>query len=146
MEDAEALVRGSLQSLQNGKGLVDQDLTGLLVTQGRLLTKLGRAGEAEPLLREALTTRRGLLSAGNWRIGQAESALGACLAAQGRYGQAESLLLSGERAMASAPSARRREPLTWLALLYESWGKPAMAATWRLKLMDVDFPIEPFAY
>jgi hypothetical protein len=29
--------------------------------------------------------------------------------------------------------------------VYDVWGKPAGAAGWRLRLIDADFPVDPFA-
>jgi eukaryotic-like serine/threonine-protein kinase len=143
--DALALVEIGLRPLGQAAGPGSGNPPVLNLTRGRLLTKLGRAREADPLIRGVLAVRRKALAAGHWRIGYAESILGACLEAQGRPAEAELLFLSGARAMESASPARRREPLDQLVKFYESQNKPDLAATWRLKRLDVDFPVEPFA-
>jgi serine/threonine-protein kinase len=63
-----------------------------LVGLGDGLVTLGRAREAEPLLREALASRAAVLPAGHWQIAEAQSALGACLSALGRVDEAAPLL------------------------------------------------------
>ena len=60
--------------------------------------------------------------------------LGACLTAEGRYAEAEALLL---RAHAGLESSRGRdhertvEARQRLVALYEAWGRPDRAARWR---------------
>jgi eukaryotic-like serine/threonine-protein kinase len=98
-----------------------------------LLTQ-GQAAEAEPLAREALAIFREVESP-KWRIADAESVLGGCLAAQGRFQEAEPLLLAGYEALRTEkglgtrylPPARER-----LAGLYEAWGKPERARAYQV--------------
>jgi serine/threonine-protein kinase len=98
------------------------------------LLDLGRPREAEPLLRESLELRRSALPPGHWLIASSESVLGACLTAEGRYPEAEVLLL---RAHAGLVSSRGRdhdrtvEARRRLAFLYQAWGRPDRAASWR---------------
>ena len=46
---------------------------------------------------------------GDWRIGEAESLLGAALMRQSRYAEAEPLLLDAARVLKSLPGAQGRE-------------------------------------
>jgi len=100
----------------------------------RRLLDLGRPREAEPLLRESLELRRQSLPPGHWLISSSESMLGACLTAEGRYAEAEALLLRAHAGLESSRGhdhertieARRR-----LVALYEVWGRPDRAAAWR---------------
>jgi eukaryotic-like serine/threonine-protein kinase len=97
------------------------------------LGEQGKGREAEPLAREALAIFR--KSGENpWRVPDAESVLGSCLAAQGRFAEAEPLLLGsypilkadpGEGGRA-APAALRR-----IVDLYTAWGRPERASAWR---------------
>jgi len=74
----------------------------------------------------------------NWERFRAESLLGASLAGQTKYAEAEPLLLQGWQGMSSHKEQigvpelyhvdRARE---WLIQLYQSWGKPEQAAAWR---------------
>ena len=81
----------------------------------------GEGREAEPPAREALWQSFEMSEACPWRTPDAESVLGSCLAAQGRFAEAEPLLLgsypilkadAGEGARyAPAALAAHREPL-----------------------------------
>jgi eukaryotic-like serine/threonine-protein kinase len=76
----------------------------------------------------------------DWQRFRAESLLGASLAGQKKYTEAEALLLEGYNGMLARkqridiPSLyhldRARE---WLAQLYQAWVKPHKAAEWRNK-------------
>jgi tetratricopeptide (TPR) repeat protein/predicted Ser/Thr protein kinase len=100
----------------------------------------GRFAESEPLAREALEFDR-KKQADDWQRLRAESLLGASLAGQKKYAEAESLLLSGYQGMAVRKGRiavpdwyhldRARE---WIVQLYQAWGKPGKAAEWRGEL------------
>lgn len=74
----------------------------------------------------------------DWQRFRAESLLGATLAGQKKYAEAEPLLLAGYQGMLA-----RRERMgvpnwyhldharEWLAQLYQSWGKPEKAVALR---------------
>jgi hypothetical protein len=74
----------------------------------------------------------------DWQCFRAESLLGASLAGQKKYAEAEPLLLEGYRGMA-ARKERIRVPdwhhldraREWIAKLYQAWGKPEKAAEWK---------------
>jgi hypothetical protein len=99
---------------------------------GLSLTRTGRAAKGEPFLRAALAEaakidRQQL----EFTFGNAETALGECLLAQGRYAEAEPLLLTGfgdlktrlgEKHRMSVVAARR------LHEMYTAWHKPVEAA------------------
>ena len=73
----------------------------------------------------------------DWERFRAESLLGASLAGQKKYAEAEPLLLEGYRGMEARKDRiavpdrshldRARE---WIVQLYQAWGKPAKAAEW----------------
>jgi hypothetical protein len=95
--------------------------------------------EIEPLAREALNADR-KNRPDDWQRFRAESLLGASLAGQKKYVEAESLLLDGYQGMLARKDRiampdryhldRARE---WLIRLYEVWGKPEKAAEWKSK-------------
>jgi eukaryotic-like serine/threonine-protein kinase len=99
----------------------------------------GKFAEAQSLAREALEFDR-KQQADNWQRFFAESLLGASLAGQRKYAEAEPLLLEGYAGMAARKDRiavpdwyhldRARE---WLAQLYQASGEPAKAAAWRKK-------------
>ncbi len=92
---------------------------------------------AEPVAREALEFNQ-KKQPDDWQRFRAESLLGASLAGQKNYAEAEPLLLEGYQGMAERKRRidvpdwyhidRARE---WLAQLYQAWGKPGKAAEWR---------------
>ena len=69
--------------------------------------------------------------------------LGASLAGQKKYAEAEPLLLEGYRGMEER-KARAGSPDSyylnrageWIVQLYQSWGKPEQAAEWRRLTAD----------
>jgi tetratricopeptide (TPR) repeat protein len=76
----------------------------------------------------------------DWQRFRAETLLGASLAGQKKYAEAEPLLLEGYRGMLArkdrmAVPDRYHLDLAreWLVQLYHAWGKPETAAEWRKK-------------
>jgi eukaryotic-like serine/threonine-protein kinase len=95
--------------------------------------------ESEPLARESLEFDRKKRPE-DWQRFRAESLLGASLAGQKRFAEAEPLLLAGYQGMAA-----RRDRMgaadqyyldrahEWIVQLYQAWGKPETAAEWGKK-------------
>ena len=68
---------------------------------------------------------------------EAFSLLGEAVAKQGRFSEAEGLLLQGYQEMQDniqVPRNHRLLALRRIVVLYESWGKADTAAAWRQKL------------
>jgi eukaryotic-like serine/threonine-protein kinase len=94
----------------------------------------GKFTGSEPLARETLRLYR-TENPDDWRRFRAESLLGASLAGQKKYAEAEPLLLQGYRGMLAHKEQiavpdryhldRARQ---WLAQLYQAWDRPAKAA------------------
>ena len=109
-----------------------------LIGLGKVLTATGKPNEAEPFLREALDGYRKKMPAGHWSSAEAESVLGACLAAQGRFLDAEPLLLQSyqilENASGATATGRKRQAAERIIKLYDAWSKPEKSAAWRKKL------------
>jgi tetratricopeptide (TPR) repeat protein len=92
--------------------------------------------DAEPLAREAVAFFQ-KKQPQNWRRFRAASLLGASLAGQTKYAEAEPLLVEGYQGMAA-----RKEQIDvqgryhldraheWLVQLYAAWGKPDKSAEW----------------
>jgi hypothetical protein len=70
----------------------------------------------------------------------AQTLVGECLTARGKYAEAEPLLLAGYDGMLQRAKEMRpgNNSLTdagqRLVRLYEAWGKPELAADWRAKV------------
>ena len=99
----------------------------------------GKFTESEPLAREAMQIDR-KKQPDDWQGFFAESLLGASLAGQKKYAEAQPLLLEGYEGMLERKNRievpnwyhldRARE---WLVQLHQAWGKPGKAAEWKKK-------------
>ena len=99
----------------------------------------GKFAESEPLAREAMEFYR-KKQPDDWQRYRAESLLGASLAGQKKYAEAELLLVEGYQGMLArkdrigVPDRYHLERAhEWLLQLYQAWDKPAKAAEWRKK-------------
>jgi tetratricopeptide (TPR) repeat protein len=126
--------------------LLAGDLAGL----GGCLLRQSRWTEAEPLLREALAMLQ-KARPDDWRRYQAMSLLGEALLGQGRYAEAESLIVPGYKELkargARIPISERsslREAAERVIRLYEEWGKTELAAVWKTELRMPDLPADVF--
>ncbi|MHC4065944.1 MAG: protein kinase domain-containing protein, partial [Planctomycetota bacterium] len=105
-----------------------------------IVSKLGQAGrhaDAETVLRAYRQVQEVALPQRSWRIAYTRSLLGAALAGQNRFEEAESLLLDAHDQLQDHPDApvdRVNETIERIAKLYESWGKPDAAAEWQATL------------
>jgi eukaryotic-like serine/threonine-protein kinase len=98
-----------------------------------------KIAQSEPLAREAVQFDR-KNRADTWQRFRAESLLGASLAGQKKFAEAEPLLLAGYQGMAERKNLMPAFELDhldrarqWLFQLYKAWGKPEKAAEWRKK-------------
>jgi serine/threonine protein kinase/Tfp pilus assembly protein PilF len=97
----------------------------------------GKDAEAEALLREALASHE-KANTNTWVRYNCQSLLGASLAGQKKYPEAETLLVSGYEGMTqrigAIPAASRfflEQAGKQIVELYQHWGKPEKAAEWR---------------
>jgi eukaryotic-like serine/threonine-protein kinase len=109
----------------------------------------GKYNQAEALLRETLTSYE-KTTPNAWSRYQSQSLLGASLAGQRRYGEAEALVVSGYEGMlqreAAIPGESRpnlERAAAWIVQLYEDWGKPEKAAVWTQKLREAGLSLSP---
>jgi serine/threonine-protein kinase len=105
-----------------------------MLALGALLLRTGDAEQAELLLRRCVELRGQLLPKRHWQIAEAQSLLGACLATQQKYEQAEELLLQSLDILQQSRGAADPHTKTTrrrLADLYEAWARPQEAAKYR---------------
>jgi hypothetical protein len=102
------------------------------------LVSQGKFAESEPLASEAVETDR-KKRPDDWQTYRAESLLGANLAGQRKYAEAEPLLLEGYRGMESrkdrimvADRNHLDRARVWIVKLYQAWSKAEKAAEWKL--------------
>jgi tetratricopeptide (TPR) repeat protein/tRNA A-37 threonylcarbamoyl transferase component Bud32 len=130
-EEAQTVLRKLVKTQRAVLPPGHRDLGLSLGTLARVLTD---GKEAEPLAREALAILRKTVPPGHWLVSYYESVLGGCLSSQGRYAEAEPLLVDSYKKMAKAKGVtppRLAEAHARLVRLYEAWGKPKKAAEWR---------------
>ena len=134
LDEAAKLYREVLASMRKGANPIN--LSTILIQLAEVLTKAGQQTEATAMLRECLEIREKNLPKGNWRIGTARSLLGGSLVQQGKFAEAEPLVLTGYELLtkaAESPPERLEEAHGRVVELYEKWGKKKQAEEWRKK-------------
>jgi non-specific serine/threonine protein kinase/serine/threonine-protein kinase len=134
------------------EALLDEKRKITLEESARFYIFHGKFAESEPLARKVLEFNR-KERPDDWQRFFAESLLGASLAGQKKYAEAETLLLEGYHGMLAHKdriAARDRwhvdHAIGWLVQLYLAWGKPAKAAEWT-KIPPMPMPMSsPAAY
>jgi tetratricopeptide (TPR) repeat protein len=148
---AEPLLRDLLDRERKTVPPDSPDLAGRLAALGFAQLHLGKWSEAEAALRECLKIRAAKFP-DHWSRFHAMSLLGGALLGQGKYAEAEPLIVPGYEGMklreGTIPSQGRPrldEAAERVVRLYEAWGKPDKAAAWRKKLGLARWPANPFA-
>ncbi len=132
---------GGLASRLGESLMTDDALERSLVERGRKYIADGEFADAARLLRVCLLTRQKELPAEHWLIADTRSLLGEAVAGQGRFDEAEPLLLDGYAGLKTdreAPLERKREAALRIVRFYESWRKPEKAREWRQSLQGAD--------
>jgi tetratricopeptide (TPR) repeat protein/tRNA A-37 threonylcarbamoyl transferase component Bud32 len=149
--EAEGLLRETLARRRKAEKPDSPHVAGDLAQLGRDLLMQSQWAESESLLRECVQICERSLAEDRKRY-DALSLLGWSLTGQGRYAEAESLVVSGYEGMKERESrvampnrSRLREAAVRVIRLYEAWGKPEQAAAWKVKLGLADLPADPFA-
>jgi tRNA A-37 threonylcarbamoyl transferase component Bud32 len=114
------------------------DLAATLAGLGGCLLTQGQFAAAELVLREALAIRQ--KKPKDVRYFDVQAAVGESLAGQGKYADAEPLLVASYEGLQAReaklpPDIQRRpaEVLGFLVRFYDDWGKPDQAAAWRTR-------------
>jgi tetratricopeptide (TPR) repeat protein len=129
----------ALAGLRHSAGSEDEDTMVAAADMALACLSQGKFAESERLAREAVEFDRKMIPE-DWQRFRAESLLGASLAGQKKYPEAEPLLLAGYQGLAARKDRmgvsdwyhvdRAHE---WLVKLYQDWGKPEKAAEWKKK-------------
>jgi tetratricopeptide (TPR) repeat protein len=151
LDEAEMLLR-ELIPRQRARFRADSPtLADLLAIFGTNLLKQRKWAESEPVLRQCLAIRARAIP-DDWRRFNTMSQLGGALLGQGRYAEAEPLVVEGYEGLkaraAKIPGPgkpRLPEAAERVIRLYEDWGKPEQAAVWKAKLGMPDLPADVFA-
>ena len=110
------------------------------VQLGTLLCTGANPEAGHATLRRALASHQKTLRAGHPRTAHAQVELGRCLIARRRYEQAERHLHTGYAAFDTTDTEghNTRRALEILVRLYEHWGKPDEATTYRARLAEAE--------
>lgn len=134
--EAGALLLRPLDLRRRVLGQEHKDTMGTAVELALLWQAEGKFAASEPLAREAVQADTKNLP-DDWPRFLAQSVLGASLAGQQKYEEAEPLLLAGypgmeaRKARIAAPDLdQRARARARIVQLYRAWGKPAEAASW----------------
>jgi tetratricopeptide (TPR) repeat protein len=130
-ETAEPMVRESLEIREAALGSEHPAVAASKTLLANCLIAIGEYDEALDLAAEARTVFANALSEDHWRTAVAISAEGAALAGQGKFADAEPLLLQSFSVLNKDPSALPLfvdETMRRLESLYVDWGKPDRAA------------------
>ena len=142
--EVETLYRDRLQLMESQLPEGEPEITHTLVSFTATLIAAKKFAEAEPFARESLALREKQIP-GDWRIFLSRSLLGAALAGQQKYAEAESWLLSGYEGLkqreATLPGYGQpylRNVLQRLAEFYTVLNRTNQAAEWQQKLAAFD--------
>jgi tetratricopeptide (TPR) repeat protein len=107
--EAQSLLEQCLSIARPQLGESHPRVQGYVVNLARVRIALGDGATTEFSLREVLRAREKLYPAGDWRIAQVQSLLGAALAVQKRHAEAERLMVAADRGLLPIPGIQERE-------------------------------------
>jgi tetratricopeptide (TPR) repeat protein/predicted Ser/Thr protein kinase len=138
--EAETLLAAVLEARRRVLGPTHPDTTRVMALLGDVRLQQKKYPAAEALLREARNNSE-KTAADSWERYWSQNLLGASLAGQSQYAEAEPLLVSGYQGMLQREAAIPLEDRPVLSQagerivqLYEKWEKPEKAAEWRQRL------------
>jgi non-specific serine/threonine protein kinase/serine/threonine-protein kinase len=138
--EAESVLTSSLDVTRRALGAQRPSTTTTLESLGEVRLQQRKFAEAETVLRQAVTNYEKLPD--SWERHLAQSHLGASLAGQQKYAEAEPFLLSGYQGLVQREKAVPKDRLSEIkqaadriVQLYRDWGKPEQAAGWQAKLV-----------
>ncbi|MBV9154647.1 MAG: tetratricopeptide repeat protein [Acidobacteriaceae bacterium] len=136
---AETYAAEALAGQRHALGLEDPDTMASAADLALAYLSRQKFAESEPLAREALEFYQ-KKQPDDWQRFRAESLLGASLAGQRRYAEADPLLVDGyegvlarNERIAVENRYHRDRAREWLIQFYTASGKPDKAAEWRRK-------------
>jgi hypothetical protein len=122
-----------------------------MILLGTNLLRQEKWMEVETVLREWLSIQE-KTKPDTWDRFNARSLLGGSLLGQGKYDEAEPLIVTGYEGMKALVQKTHPHWKPWLTeaalrvvRLYEAWGKPGEATEWKAKLGLSDLPADVFA-
>ena len=139
--EAEPLARETIEGFRRTLGDEHTRTLTCINNLGVLWIELGRFQEAEPLYLELIDTAERVLPKGHYMTLIFERNYGRCLIGLRRYEEAEALLeasYDGLRRSLGEQHQHTYKTLESVIELYETWGKPNQAATYRTLLQPAN--------
>ena len=105
-----------------------------------VLNNAGEFDQSEAYITESIDILRGVLSDDHLQIAFSKSQLGECLVGQGRYEEAEELLIPAHIAIVRAQGKDNFytvDSLSRIVKLYDAWGRPARATPYRTEFAEI---------
>lgn len=133
LQEAEVLIGEAMEAYRETLGANHYWVSVLLNTLARISESLGDFEAADGYVSEGLRIRRAYAETRPWQLAELETIRGACLTAQGRFAEAESVLLRSLRVLGVQYGEDKpviRETRRRLVALYEAWGRPEKATAW----------------
>ena len=138
--EAETILSRVLEAEHRVLGPAHPYTTAVMATLGELRLQLAQYAAAETVVREALANWE-KTRPDAWQQYYVQALLGASLAGQRRYVEAEPLLVAGNQGLlrreSTVPGENRHvlaDAGEWVVRMYENWGKAGMASAWRDKV------------
>ena len=108
-QEAESLLGEAYAIVTSALGADHPRVATMAVDLARVQIALGKAAGVEGTTRRALLMRERMYPEGHWRIAEAQALLGASLAAQHRYDEAEKMMRAADRAFKPIPGRQARD-------------------------------------
>ncbi len=109
LDEAQAMFEECLRIARPQVGDAHPRVLEYMLHLSRVRILRGDGAATESTLRQILAAREKLYPAGDWRIAQAKSLLGAALMAQKRYAEAEPLMLGADNGLKPIPGLQEHE-------------------------------------
>ena len=133
LDGAMPLVNEAIDIITRAEGADSPTVALYVASRAALYLKMGRNDDAEKEIHEALRIQRKTLPEGNWRILQNRSILGEILAALGRKGEAEQVLIESYEGLSDRLGEKNgytRRARKAVHAFYESTAQPDKAAAY----------------
>jgi serine/threonine protein kinase/tetratricopeptide (TPR) repeat protein len=132
--EAEGILIEVIAACRASLGANHPDVADDIIKLAAIQEKGGRLEASEGNFQKALTIQRQHFAENSWQIATTKNLLGNCLTSEGRYGEAEPLLVGSFQIISNTfgedhprtAAARRR-----VIANYEAWGKPEQADPYR---------------
>ena len=108
-QEADSLLSGAYDIVTAALGPDNPRVVTMAVDLSRVRLGRGQAAGVAAMMRRAVAVRQRIYPAGNWRIAEAQALLGASLAAERRFDEAEALMVAADQSFKPIPGRQARD-------------------------------------